>query len=63
MPTEDYKYTEYGLDKLNFEVLKMKIRERWEKDGLLDIKDFKKLYKLGIKLMTHNYDTYHTYEF
>ena len=43
--------------------IKMKIQEKWENEGLLNMKDFKKMYKLGIKLMTHNYDTYHTYEF
>lgn len=63
MPTQDYKYTEYGLDRLEFQVIRMKIQEKWENEGLLDIKDFKKMYKLGIKLMTHNYDTYHNYEF
>lgn len=63
MPPKNYKYTEYGLDRLEFQVLKMKIQEKWENKGLLDIKDFKKMYKLGIKLMTHNYNTYHTYEF
>lgn len=63
MPPKNYKYTEYGLDRLEFKLLKMKIQEKWENKGLLDIKDFKKMYKLGIKLMTYNYNTYHTYEF
>jgi len=63
MLKEGYKYTEYGLDKLNLKVLEMKIKEKWKNKGLLDIKDFKKSCKLLVKLMTYNYNTYRTYEF
>lgn len=63
MLKEGYKYTEYGLDRLEYMVTRENVLQSWEEKGIVYKKDLKKLLRLTYRLMTKNYHTYRTIEY
>ena len=57
--TDKFEYTEYALDKHEYERLYVKVQKNWHK-GIIYRKQVERLQKLQHKLVFHEYPTYQT---
>lgn len=57
--SDKFEYTEYWLDKHNYEQLFVKVQKNWRK-GIIYRKQVKELQRLQHKLVYHHYPTYLT---